>query len=232
LIQRTAETLIQVLQDRLTSIVLVGSAMDATREDRARHPEIIAVVRSMELSDIARTATSVRAQLRDGARIRLLTKEEIDRSADVFTVEAAEWKSHRAVLFGSDPFQDLRWTRDDMRRSLEHHLRVLDRRVRRRVFSGLALDPRETQRAIADGFHALVIAARHALDLMGRPVPSSETELLDALAESCGCQAAPLHSVLDQIHHGKHFDPIAGLGALHAIICAALEAIDRLEPHA
>jgi hypothetical protein len=235
LIDETVAALAGVLAGDFDAAALVGAAMNPARADRARAPEIIALAPAPRLMDLAPIARALHDVMRAGARVRLLSRRELERSCDVFTLEIAEWKARHHVLHGADLFADLTWTPADLRRSLETELRGLSRRIRNRVLAGVATDGArdDPRQAVVDGMDRLLVAAYHALRLLGEEPPVEEPALLRALAARAGADAEPLQQHLAAARSGDApRAPFPALAALLAVVEPAIEMIDAWHPEA
>lgn len=236
LIDQTVAALSGALGNDLESAALVGNAMSPARADRARFPEIIALAPAPRLlADLAPIARALHDVMVAGARVRLLSRLELNRSCDVFTLEIAEWKARHHLLHGTDIFEKLTWTPADMRHSLETELRGISRRIRNRVLAGVATDGArdDPQQAVRDGIDRLLVAAYHGLGLLGEEPPAEEPALLKAFAARVGGDAEPLQKHLTAARTGHALsDPIAALSELLAIVEPAIVAIDAWKPEA
>lgn len=234
LIETAAARLEDGLGNHLDSVVLVGAAMHKEREDRARAPELIAIVDDIDTEAIDRLSRTLAPSFKDNLRIRILTKDEVHDSCDVFTLEAADWRLHHYAVRGEDPFAELEWTNDDMRRSLETNLRALNRRLRNRVLTGLAREARraEVERAVIDAVDALAVAADHALRLAGREVLESEADRFAAFGTLIDADTTTLVNVVGNIRRRERIEVLPSLDALAAVIRRAVAWIDRFEVNA
>jgi hypothetical protein len=231
LIEATASALERALGKELEALFLVGAAMTPARQDRSRAPELVAIVAPRALDRLGALADALRPAMREGARVRVLSSRELERSCDVFTLEIADWRARHLLLRGKDPFGALAWTRADLRRSLETEVRGLSRRLRNRVLTGLATDGQrdDAARAIVDGLERLVTIAHHALDLLGDAPPSEEDALLRAIALRADANVEPLLALRKRARAGEKLDPLPALATLLVVIDAVAELVDRLE---
>ncbi len=230
-VQQAADEITRAMGDHVEAIVLVGPSAHPERHDRGRPPEILVVASEASVEDLHRLAEQVHDSMRQGVRLRVLTRDELERSADVFTIEVAEYKAHHVLLAGSDPFADVSWTRDDMRRSVEQGLRGLKRRVRNRVLTGIGTDGQrdDPHLALAQGLERLLVLSRHALELLGETPPRADGRLLEMLGSKLGRDTSALRKQLERARLGKRLDdPVASTVDLGAIVARLLERIDVL----
>jgi hypothetical protein len=225
-------TLKQVLGKDLLAVLAVGSAVNPARADRDLEPELLVVVTKLPVTTLGKLAQQMHGAMRQGLRLRVLTDEEMRRSADVFALEMAEYRDRHVLTYGSDPFADITIAPADLRRSLEQGLRGLGRRMRNRVLAGLGTDGARDNpnRAVAQGIERLLVLAHHALGLLGEEPPRKEDELLEALAAKADADAKPLIKRLAQLRAGEPIhDPIPALGELLSMCDGACRWIDELE---
>ena len=228
--ERTVASLQSVFGAKLEGALLVGAAMSPAHQHRGRAPEIVAVVTDGG-QDLGAVARGLHGPMSEGARLRLLTRRELERSCDVFALEIAEWKARHHLLHGEDVLAGLTVHRADLRRGLETELRGLGRRIKNRVLTGLATDGKrdDPHQAIVDGIDRLVVAAHHSLVLLGASPPPEEPATLRALAAKAGADAEPLLGHLARLRGGEtRFDALEVLVALLALVEPAIELVDGL----
>lgn len=231
LVEATADALDRALSRDLEALFLVGAAMTPARQDRSRAPELVAIVAAGALERLGGLADALRPVMRKGARVRLLTRRELERSCDVFTLEIADWRARHLLLRGGDPFGGLAWSKGDLRRSLETELRGLSRRLRNRVLTGLATDGvrDDAPRAVLDALERLVTIAHHTLELLGDAPPPEEDALLRAIARRADANVEPVLALRKRARAGEAPEPLASHRALLTVIDAVADLVDRLE---
>ncbi|MDP3275802.1 MAG: hypothetical protein Q8Q09_11440 [Deltaproteobacteria bacterium] len=232
LIEQTRSLLATTLGADLEAICLIGSAVNPSRGDRARSPELLCIVAHDRLAELADLAKAIARPMQQGVRVRLLTREELDRSSDVFALEIAEWKARHRLIHGADPFATVTWTRADLRRAIETELRGLTRRVRNRVLAGMAVGPARDNpaRAVADGVDCLLVAAHHVLVMVDGEAPTEESALLSKLSEKTKVDVSRLVAVLPTLRAANTSpSTMDTLNALLAITEATTRWVDGLE---
>ncbi|MBL8681505.1 MAG: hypothetical protein JNK05_20230 [Myxococcales bacterium] len=223
-IEKAKSALERVLGDELESAFVVGSALNPARGDRASAPEIIAIVAPGFLRKMRALAEALSEPMRSGVRVRIVTHDELARSADVFALEIAEWKARHRVISGRDVLAKIDVQPAHLRHALELELRGLSRRIRNRVLAGVAAGPTrdDPARAVRDGLDRLLVAAHHVLVLAKKQAPSDEALLVDALGALVGVDAAPLRAMTKAIREAKQ--PPAPLDALETLSAAVDKA--------
>ena len=152
----------RIFGDRLEALVTYGW--------RSTGPvPTLALVRSLSIDDLNACAARTGAWRRAGAATPLmLTRTDFTRSLDAFPVEYGEIIRHHTVVFGSDPFQGLSISRDDLRRACEVQVKshLLHLREDYLESGGHYGDIDALVRESAPGFEALL---RHLAGLDGQP---------------------------------------------------------------
>jgi hypothetical protein len=226
-LRAVASALEGALGERLACAALVGVAMNPARQDRARAPEVIAVVDG-EI-DVPALAGKLREPMKRGVRVRVITTHELDRSRDVFGLEIAEWKARHQLLAGRDVFETLEIAPADLRRGVEVELRGLSRRIRNRVLTGIATDRDDPSDAVLAGFDRLLVASFHALVLLKETPPREEPAILTAIGARAKADPAPLFGHLTTLRRGEgKLDALGALAALLAFTAEVTELVDAM----
>lgn len=222
----------RALGDRCVAVVLIGAALNPTRGDRAQSPELLVVAKRDYLGRMSALAEALAPSMRGGVRVRVLTEEEVERAADVFALEFAEWKARHRVLAGADPFAKTEVTPANLRHAIELELRSLSRRVRNRVLAGIAAGPSrdDPAQAIRDGVDRLMVAVHHLLVLADKSDLRDESAMLEAVEKRCSVDTKALRGALASIRSAKSPpSPIDALSALLAVSDGVAQWVDRWE---
>jgi hypothetical protein len=125
-----------------------------------------------------------------------MTRQEIERSTDVFTIELLDMKQHHRVLFGEDVLTNLQIPMDLHRVQVEYELRekLLLLRQHALIASGNESRLWEVLLHSAPSFSTLF---RHALIALGDSSPVKRQDAVKALALRLGFDADPVLQVLD-----------------------------------
>ncbi len=230
LLGRAVDVLEKTFAKGLESVLLIGTAMNPTRGDRARAPELLVVASQAAVEDLAGLSSALGPIMRDGVRLRVLTPRDLARSRDVFALEITEWKARHRVLAGSDPFEQVKLAPQDLRFGIEMELRGLTRRIRNRVLTGLATKRDDPREALLAGYDRLLIASFHLLELAGRERPKDEPEILRAVGELAKADVKPLLGHLTALRSGAgKVDFLAAAAALLAFGEALTEHVDAMD---
>jgi len=105
-------------------VILFGSAVAGDFHEGLSNVNLMCILRDTSLK--ALHALSPAAKWWDGKKQTpplCLTKQELQRSTDVFTIELLDMQQHHRVLFGDDPLKDLQIPMDLHRVQVEYELR-------------------------------------------------------------------------------------------------------------
>jgi hypothetical protein len=130
----------------------------------------------------------------------MMTRQELERSADVFAVELLDMRQQHRVLFGPDVVASLEIPMHLHRAQVEYELREKLLLLRQRMLL-VAGDKQRTWDLLLRSLPAFATLFRHALIAQGQPVPANRQQAVKALARSIGWDASPFEQVLDVREH-------------------------------
>jgi len=125
-----------------------------------------------------------------------MTRQELERSTDVFTIELLDMQQHHRVLFGADVLKDLEIPMDLHRVQVEYELREKLILLRQHVLLASDSESRLWDLLLrsAPSFGTLF---RHALVALGDASQSGRREAVTALSQRIGFDACAMLQVLD-----------------------------------
>ena len=151
----------------------------------------------------------------------IVIENEILRAADVFPVFYEEIKRHHEVLFGSDPFAELKIERAHLRLRIEQELREAQIRLRRAMVDALG-SSEAVRGAVARKIKQVRSPLRALLALEDKPPADDElSTVLKAAGEAFSIDVAPLLRVVEE--------PRPAHDTLVKLLHAAIEDVDRME---
>jgi hypothetical protein len=183
-----ADDLRQIFGDRLQALVGYGWHPQA-------HVPSMALVKSLTLDDLSACSTRISAWHRAGcATPLLLTAHEFARSLDAFPIEYGEILATSEVVIGTQPFEGLAISRDDMRRACEVQVKSHLLHLREDYLEGGGRPGHVASlvRESAPGFAALL---RHMARLDNVQV-TTETELVSYCAGRIGLDTRVIGDLL------------------------------------
>src|SRR5579864_215308 len=179
------------------SVILFGSAVAGDFHEGLSNLNMMCVLRDSSLK--ALQALSPAAKWWDGKKQTpplCLTKQELQRSTDVFTIELLDMQQHHRVLHGDDPLKDLRIPLDLHRVQVEYELREKLILLRQHVLLAADNESRLWDLLLrsAPSFSTLF---RHALVALSQEPPATRREAVQALAQRLEFDASVFLRVLD-----------------------------------
>jgi len=184
------------------SVVLFGSAAAGNFHEGLSNVNLMCVLRDSSLK--ALHALSPAAKWWDSKKQTpplCMTKQELQRSTDVFTIELLDMQQHHRVLFGDDPLKDLQIPMDLHRVQVEYELREKLILLRQHLLLSANNESRlwEVVLRSAPSFSTLF---RHALITMGDSKSTTRRDAVAVLAQRVGFDGGPILQALD-IREGK-----------------------------
>jgi len=222
----------------LESVILFGSAVSGDFHPGLSNLNLLCVLRDSSFA--ALQALAPVAKWWDGQKQPpplCMTRRELERSTDVFTIELLDMQQHHRVLFGEDVVQGLRISMHVHRVQVEYELREKLILLRQQVLLASGNDSRMWDLLLRSvpSFGTLF---RHALIALGDASPPSRREAVDALSKRVGSDLSAIHQTLDVREHNvreqkadrkkMEINDLAGryLAAVEKVTSAVDEALD------
>jgi hypothetical protein len=185
----------------LQSIVLYGSAAAGEFNPEFSNLNLLCILRETsfaKLSGIASVAEWWHRQKQPAPL--LMTRDELIRSADVFSIESLDMQRHHRVLFGDDVVSGLRIPVHLHRAQVEYELREKMILLRQRLLLTAGKD-RDLWDLLLASVPAFATLIRHALIATGDPSPRAKREAIQELAARAPFDPAALLQLLDIREH-------------------------------
>jgi hypothetical protein len=186
----------------LRAVILYGSA--ATDEFHANHSDlnILCALNQAGSAQVAALHAPVNWWTRHGHRAPLVfTLEELNRSADIFTIELLDMKARHRVLYGENVLEQISVPVHYHAIQVERELRTTWVRLRQAILA--APDkPKAHLEIMLASFSAFVALFRHALIAMGGAPSQTRREAIDRIAQFSGADPAGFLTALE-IREGK-----------------------------
>jgi hypothetical protein len=181
----------------IESIILFGSAVSGDFHPGLSNLNLLCVLRDSSFKALATLAPVAKWWDRQKQPPPLcMTRRELERSTDVFTIELLDMQQHHRVLFGEDVVQDLRIPMALHRVQVEYELREKLILLRQQVLLATGKDSRLWDLLLRSvpSFGTLF---RHALIALGDASQSGRREAVDALSKRVGFDLSAIHQALD-----------------------------------
>jgi predicted nucleotidyltransferase len=195
------ERLKQAAGDNLESVVLYGSAVTGDYDPDYSNVNLVVILKETSLAKLMAIAQVVGSWVDQKRHAPLLiTRDELERSADVFAIELMDIKQRHRVLLGADPIAQLNIPMHLHRAQLEYELREKLILLRQRLVL-VAHDEKRSWELLLRSLPTFTTLFRHALIAQGSSAPSTKRESVKTLAGSLGFDASPFEHLLDIREH-------------------------------
>lgn len=185
----------------LESVILYGSAVAGDFHPEFSNLNVFCVLR--DTSFAALQALEPAARWWEGQKQPpplIMTRHELERSNDLFTIELLDMQQHHKVLLGEDVLLGLQIPADLHRVQVEYELREKLILLRQKLL--LSSDnSRQLWELLIRSVSSFVTLFRHALIVLGGSAPVGKRENIRALAERLNIDASAMYQVLDVREH-------------------------------
>jgi len=217
-------------RDNLEAAVLYGSAVTGEFHDKHSDLNILCIVKSATATDLEAFHDVAVWWIREGHPAPLVfTFEELQRSADVFSIELFDIKNRHRMLHGEDFFAQLEVPLHLHRLQVERELRTDWLKLRQSILAAPQTKKVHIGIMLAS-LSAFCALFRHALAALGQPMPETKRQTVDAMATLTGANPTAFHAILD-LREGKRkerqIDIEASLHAYLEFVEVVTNEVDR-----
>jgi predicted nucleotidyltransferase len=217
----------------IESIILFGSAVSGDFHPGLSNVNLLCVLRDSSFGKLLALAPVAKWWDRQKQPPPLcMTRVELERSTDVFTIELLDIQQHHRVLFGEDVVQGLQVSMHVHRVQVEYELREKLILLRQQVLLAVGNDSRLWD-LLLHAVPSFGTLFRHALLALGDGTQSSRREAVQALSKRVGFDPSAIHQALDVREHKADrkkmdIDDLAAryLAAVEKVTSAVDEALD------
>jgi hypothetical protein len=231
-LNQLVDRLTKVYTDRLTSVVLYGSAAAGDYNGKFSDLNVLCVLKQVTPRELAESTPIVRWWHEQGNPAPLLlSDEEVRGATDCFAIEFHDIRERHRVLYGQDVVAGLEIDDCFYRAQVEYELRAKLLRLRQKAASALA-DPNLLRSLLADSVSTFCVLFRHALRLAGAEAGFGKREVITQAQDRFGISAAPFVSLLDLREDKikpRDVDPVPLLADYMNQIQIVIDEIDALE---
>jgi hypothetical protein len=181
----------------LESVILFGSAVDGDFHPEFSNVNLFCVIRDSSFAALQALAPTVKwwsAQKQPPPLF--MTRDEIRRSVDVFTIELLDMQQHHRVLFGEDVLPGLSIPANLHRAQVEYELREKLALLRQHLLLVSGNDSRMWE-LLLRSVSSFATLFRHALIVLGHDAPGTKREAVQALSQQIGFDSSGILQVLD-----------------------------------
>jgi hypothetical protein len=224
--------------ENLQSVILYGSAADGEFHPAFSNVNLLCILRETPFAALSAMAPAVAWWTRQKHHAPLvLTREELERSTDVFSIELLDMQQRHRLLFGGDVLSGLHIPMQLHRAQLEYELREKLILLRGRLLLS-ANSKKQLWQLMLSSLSTFATLFRHALIALGATPPKTKRDVLQALATRIPFDASAFLQLLDireRKAETKQFDVTdvftRYLAAVQQITAAVDKMLDSPEPH-
>jgi hypothetical protein len=159
-----------------------------------------------------------------------ITRQELERSTDVFTIELLDMQQHHRVIYGEDALSGLQIPMDLHRVQVEYELREKLILLRQHLLLASS-DAEHMWNLLLHSLPAFATLFRHAVIAQEQPVPPTKREAIKQLAASLRFDATPFETLLNVREHrmGRSQFEVQDVAARYlAAVEQVTAAVDRM----
>jgi hypothetical protein len=198
-VQSFVATLKQDAGANLECAILYGSAANGEFHEEFSNVNLMCVMRDTSLRSLEAIAKAVRSWTKKQPAPLIVTRAELERSTDVFSIELLDMKQHHKVLFGDDVLSGLDVPLTQHRVQVEYELREKLILLRQRAM--MAANDKQMLELLVQSVPSFSTLFRHALIALDRTAPMSRRESITHLSQRVKFEAASFITVLDIREH-------------------------------
>jgi predicted nucleotidyltransferase len=217
--------------ENLLSVILYGSAADGEFHPEFSNVNLLCVLRETTFATLAAMAPAVEWWTRQKHHAPLvLTREEMERSTDVFSIEFLDMKQRHRVLFGEDVLSGLQIPMHLHRAQLEYELREKLILLRERLLLATG-DKKQLWELMLGSLSTFTTLFRHGLIALGEMPPNAKRDVVQALAVRTPFDATAFLQLLDIREHKaetKQFDVTDTFARYLATVQQVTAAVDKM----
>ena len=217
-------------KENLQAVALYGSAVTGEFHEGHSDINILCLVQRAGSSELEAFHGVAEWWTKKGNQPPLIfTREELQRSADVFAIELLDMKSRHRILFGEEFLKDLEVPLNFHRLQVERELRINWLRLRQAILAA-PLDAKAHLGIMTQSLSTFCALFRHALFALGQPLPATKREALAGTASLTGKDPGAFQALLDlrEAKRNKNsIDVEASLRSYLAFVEAVTDEVDR-----
>jgi hypothetical protein len=181
----------------LESVILFGSAVAGDFHPEFSNVNLFCVIRDSSFAALQALAPAVKWwDTQKQPPPLFMTRAEIARTTDVFTIELIDMQRHHRVLFGEDVVRGLSIPANLHRMQVEYELGEKLALLRQHLLLASGNDSRMWE-LLLRSVSSFATLFRHALMVLGHEAPVGKREAVQTLAKQLGFDASAFLQVLD-----------------------------------
>jgi len=230
-INEFVDRLRQAAGENLQSVILYGSAAGGEFHPEFSNVNLLCILRDTSFPGLRAIAPAAVWWTRRKHRPPLLlTRDELERSADVFSIELLDMRERHRVLFGDDVLSGLKIPMHLHRAQLEYELREKLILLRERLLLA-ANNEKQLWELLLGSVSTFATLFRHALIALGAKPAGSKRETIQFLASHISFDPSAFLQLLDIREHlatRKQYDVNDLFGRYLAAVEQVTSAVDKM----
>lgn len=187
------------LGDNLATFVLYGPAVRHDTREQDRELTTLLILTDASPAALRSVEDEIAGWVKKGNPPPLIfAEQEWHGATDVFAIEIEDMREAHRILAGSNPFEGITTTKEDLRRELEREVRGKLLRLRTE-FAAAASNGKALGELLLDSAGAFFVLFRAVLRLVGHKPAQTPKALVQETAEAAGLDASAFDWVLDKI---------------------------------
>lgn len=220
----------------LESVILYGSAVSGDYHPKFSNVNLFCVLRDGSYAKLRALAAVVKWWDRQKQPPPLfMTRVELERLTDVFTIELIDMKQHHRVLCGDDVIGGLHISMRLHRVQVEYELREKLLLLRQHLLLA-GDDDRRMRELLVRSVASFATLFRHVLIALGESAPVTKRDAVVRLSARIGFDASAIEQVLDareQKADGKNLQAVEIVGGYLEAVEKVTAVVDKMtEPDA
>src|SRR5918911_250444 len=219
--------------DNLASVVLYGSAAAGDYVELRSDYNLLIALSRITPEDLRQAQAPMREWQRLGHPLPVyFTVEELTDAADVFPIEFHQMEKARIVLYGRDPFEFVKLSKENLRHQTEYELRSKLIQLRR-LYIPASASVEKLSALMSDSLASFAALFRPVMILMGEEPPVGKPDCVRATVKLLSLDADPFKRIFElrtndeiELTEVEANDLFA---AYMAQIERVIEAVDSLE---
>jgi len=211
-------------EDNLKAVILFGSA--ATEEFHAKHSDLnlLCLLNQADAAHLESLHSPIEWWIRRGQRPPLVfALEELQRSADIFTIELLDMKARHRILYGENLLAGLAVPLRYHSIQVERELRMGWLRLRQAILAA-PQKPKAYLALMVASFSSFTALFRHVLIALGEKPAETKREAIERVAVFAGADPVAFHTILG-VREGKLKEREVSIESTLNRYCAFVDAV-------
>jgi predicted nucleotidyltransferase len=214
--------------ENLASVVLYGSAAAGDYVERRSDHNLLIVFKRLTTAELRLSQAPMREWQRTGQPMPVyFTVEELENAADVFPIEFLQMEKARKVLYGADPFESMKISKENLRHQTEYELRTKLIQLRS-LYIPASTSGEKLSALMSESFVSFAALFRPVLMLLGHEPPITKDETLLALVRLAGIDGSPFERILQLRAKGESSLTEVDANELFAAYLARIEQVIKV----